>query len=280
MQYYIGCSGWSYTSWEGPFYPSGTENHRWLNFYSHVFNYVEIDSSFYKIPNIFMVNNWANKTPKDFKFTAKFPKAITHEKRLKNVDKELDQFFEAFRPLSDKTLALLIQLPPSLQIHEGLQGLRELVPILDQRFRYAVEVRHPSWFQDLAYNFFANHQICMVWSQLAEMKSPPVVTSDFLYVRFIGDRSIEDFGKIQIDRMVDMQQWADSIKSVQKDDRIRHAIVAANNHYAGFSPGTVNIFRTMLGLSEATWKETKDEKEQVRYPARDSNQRTLSDFLN
>jgi uncharacterized protein YecE (DUF72 family) len=227
-----------------------------------------------------MVNNWANKTSKDFKFTAKFPKAITHDKRLKNVDKELDQFFEAFRPLSDKILALLIQLPPSLQIHEGLQGLRELVPILDQRFRYAVEVRHPSWFQDLAYNFFANHQICMVWSQLAEMKSPPVVTSDFLYVRFIGDRSIEDFGKIQIDRMVDMQQWADSIKSVQKDDRIRHAIVAANNHYAGFSPGTVNIFRTMLGLSEATWKETKDEKEQVRYPARDSNQRTLSDFLN
>ena len=86
--------------------------------------------------------------------------------------------------------------------------------------------------------------------------------------------------KIQIDRMADMQQWADSIKSVQKDERIRHAIVAANNHYAGFSPGTVNIFRTMLGLAEATWKETKDEKEQVRYPARDSNQRTLSDFLN
>jgi uncharacterized protein YecE (DUF72 family) len=227
-----------------------------------------------------MVNNWANKTPKDFKFTAKFPKAITHDKRLKNVDKELDQFLEAFRPLSDKTLALLIQLPPSMQIHEGLQGLRELIPILDQRLRYAVEVRHPSWFQDLAYNFFANHQICMVWSQLAEMKSPPIVTSDFLYVRFIGDRSIKDFGKIQIDRMVDMQHWADSIKAVEKDERIRLSIIAANNHYAGFSPGTVNIFRNMLGLSEATWKETKDEKEKEQYPARDSNQRTLSDFLN
>jgi uncharacterized protein YecE (DUF72 family) len=111
------------------------------------------------------------------------------------------------------------------------------------------------------------------------MKSPPVVTSDFLYVRFIGDRSIEDFGKIQIDRMIDMQQWADSIKSVQKDERIRLAIVAANNHYAGFGPGTVNIFRNMLGLPEATWKETKDEKEKEQYAARDSNQHTLSDFL-
>jgi uncharacterized protein YecE (DUF72 family) len=177
-------------------------------------------------------------------------------------------------------LALLIQLPPPLQIHEGLQGLRELIPMLDQRFRYAVEVRYQSWFQDLAYNFFADHQICMVWSQLAEMKPPPVVTSDFLYVRFIGDRSIEDFGKIQIDRMVDMQHWADFIKAVQKDERISLAIVAANNHYAGFGPGTVNIFRNMLGLPEANWKETKDEKEKEQHPARDSNQRTLSDFLN
>ncbi len=167
-----------------------------------------------------------------------------------------------------------------MQIHEGLLVLRDLIPMLDQRFRYAVEVRHQSWFQDLSYNFFSDHQICMVWSQLAEMKSPTVVTSDFLYVRFIGDRSIEDFGKIQIDRMVDMQQWAGSIKSVQQDERIRLAIVATNNHYAGFGPGTVNIFRNMLGLSEATWKESKDEKEQEKYQASDPNQRTLSDFLN
>lgn len=88
----------------------------------------------------------------------------------------------------------------------------------------------------------------------------------------IGDRSIEDFGKIQIDRMVDMQQWVDSIKSVQKDERMRLAIVAANNHYAGFGPGTVNIFRNMLGLSEANWKESKEEREKEQYPARDSNQ--------
>jgi len=120
-----------------------------------------------------------------------------------------------------------------------------------------------SWWGSIAADsFFADHQICIVWSQLAEMKSPPVVTSDFLYVRFIGERSIQDFGKIQIDRMVDMQQWADSIKNVQNDERIRFAIVAANNHYAGFGPGTVNI------LKEVIWKETKDEKEQdnIRRP--------------
>ena len=109
-------------------------------------------------------------------------------------------------PLENKTLALLIQLPPSIQIHEGLERLRDLVPELDNRFRYAVEVRHRSWFQDLAYSFFANNDICMVWSVLTGLQTPPIVTTDFVYVRFIGDRSIQekDFGRIQLDRIAEM----------------------------------------------------------------------------
>jgi len=225
-----------------------------------------------------MVNNWAKRTPKDFKFTAKFPGVITHEKRLKDVDKELEQFFESIGPISHKTLALLIQLPPSMQIFEGLESLRDLVPNLDPRFRYAVEVRHRSWFQDLAYNFFADNGICMVWSQLAELKTPPVVTTDFLYLRLIGDRSIheKDFGRIQIDRVLDMQKWVDNLKTVE-DEQIKLAIMTANNHYAGFGPGTVNIFRNMLGLSEAKWEEVQEEEKQETL---DSKQRTLSDFIN
>jgi uncharacterized protein YecE (DUF72 family) len=83
LQYHIGCSGWSYSAWQGPFYPLNLENSRWLSYYSHVFDYVEIDSSFYRIPNVFMVKNWCKKTPNHFRFTAKFPKVITHDKRLK-----------------------------------------------------------------------------------------------------------------------------------------------------------------------------------------------------
>jgi uncharacterized protein YecE (DUF72 family) len=282
LQYYVGCSGWSYTSWQGPFYPPRIGNSRWLNYYSHVFDYVEIDSSFYRIPNVFMVSNWAKTTPKNFKFTAKFPKIITHDKRLKDIDKELDRFVEAIRPLSDKTFALLIQLPPSLHIFEGLQRLRELVPVLDTRFKYAVEVRHTSWFQDLAYNFFSNNNICMVWSQLAEIQTPPIVTSDFLYLRLIGDRSIQekDFGRIQIDRVLEMQKWAENIKNVQEDEHIKLAIIAANNHFAGFGPGTVNVFRNMLGLPEAKWEEKQERHgKQQQYRARDLKQRTLSDFM-
>jgi uncharacterized protein YecE (DUF72 family) len=131
-----------------------------------------------------MVKNWYERSLQNFKFTA-----ITHDKRLKDVDKELERFFEPIRPLSDKTLALLLQLPPSSHIFEGLERIRDLVPGLDTRFRYAVEVRHSSWFQDLAYNFFANNDVCLVWSQLAELQTPPILATDFLYLRLIGDRA-------------------------------------------------------------------------------------------
>ena len=190
MQYYIGSSGWSYSAWQGPFYPSNLDSSSdWLKFYSSVFNYVEIDSSFYKTPNVFTVKNWFKKAPDNFKFTAKFPKLIIHDKRLKDVGREQEHFIQSMLPLKEKTLALLLQLPPSLKVVEGIENLRQVVSELDTTFRYAVEVRDRSWFQDLAYNFFANNNICMVWSQLAELRTPPIVTTDFLYVRLIGDKS-------------------------------------------------------------------------------------------
>ena len=201
-----------------------------------------------------MVKQWLKKTQEDFTFTAKFPKVITHDKRLKNVDNELQLFFKAIEPLYDKTLALLIQLPPSIEIKEGLERLRELVHKLDNRFRYAVEVRHQSWFQDLAYNFFANNNICMVWSQIVGIRTPPIVTSDFLYLRFIGDRSLQekDFGRIQKPRTPEMRKWVNRIKRAERNNgeeenkRLSLAIVVANNHYAGFGPASENIFRRMV----------------------------------
>ena len=227
-----------------------------------------------------MVKNWAKKTPDNFRFTAKFPKVITHDKHLVDVNEEVYTYLNNMEPLQEKTIALLIQLPPSMQIMPGLQGLKDLIRILDGRFRYAVEVRHPSWFQDLAYSFFANNDICMVWSQLARMSTPPIVTSDFLYVRFIGDRSIneKDFGKIQKDRIIEMKQWADEIKQVEsgkergRNKEVNLAMIAANNHYAGFGPGTANLFRKMVGLPELSWEDQLRIQEQVRFELRQEHQ--------
>jgi len=290
LQYYIGCSGWSYSAWKGPFYPSNMDNSSdWLSYYASVFDYVEIDSSFYRMPNLFTVKNWLKKTPENFKFTAKFPKVITHDKHLKDVSRELEYFHQSMLPLRDKILALLIQLPPSLKITEGLDNLRQVVSELDTKFRYAVEVRDRSWFQDLAYNFFANNNICMVWSQLAELRTPPIVTTDFLYIRLIGDRSIDekDFGKIQKDRVIEMKKWSSKIKRVIKQEEgggrknINLAIVSANNHYAGFGPGTANIFRKMVDLPEATWNKEHEEEQKSHLlgDADHSKQSTLSDFI-
>jgi uncharacterized protein YecE (DUF72 family) len=204
-----------------------------------------------------------------FRFTAKFPKVITHDKRLKNISKELEYFHKAMLPLKDKTL-----------VHE----------LDNTNFRYAVEVRDRSWFQDLAYNFFADNNICMVWSQLAELRTPPIATTDFLYIGFIGDRSIDekDFGKIQKDRVIEMKKWSSKLKRVIKEQKgargrnINLAIVSANNHYAGFGPETANIFRKMIGLPLLNWQEAKrkyDKLSQTDNATIPKEQKSLSDYL-
>ena len=132
----------------------------------------------------------------------------------------------------------------------------------------------------------------MVWSQLAELRTPPIATTDFLYLRFIGDRSIDEknFGKIQKDRVMEMKKWASKVKRTIKGEgggrkSINLAIASANNHYAGFGPGTANIFRKMVGLSEATWSKEEDDKSylhssssNVHQQHHNSKQSTLSDF--
>jgi hypothetical protein len=104
-----------------------------------------------------------------------------------------------------------------------------------------------------------------------KIRTPTIVTTDFLYVRFIGDRSIDekDFGKIQKDRVLEMINWAEQLKNVEggkekgRRSEVRDAMIAANNHYAGFGPGTVNIFRNMVGLPELSWEDQQQIQEQL-----------------
>ena len=120
----------------------------------------------------------------------------------------------------------------------------------------------------------------MVWSQLVGIRTPPIVTTDFLYVRFICDRTIDekDFGKIQKDRVLEMKRWANEIKNVEnKKERGRRkevnlAIIAANNHYAGFGSGTANLFRKMVGLSELSWENRNQLQERLELRKRQLQQ--------
>jgi uncharacterized protein YecE (DUF72 family) len=253
LEYYLGCSGWSYDGWKGPFYPKDLDNRYWLSYYSQLFDFVEIDSTFYKIPSKFMVNNWNKRTPENFKFAVKFPKVITHDKRLNDVEKDIEQFYEAMEQLYDKILVFLIQLPPSLQIAERLDLIKNLRYQLDPSFRYVIEVRHHSWFNELFYNVLKERNYCLVWSQQDILITPPISTTDFVYLRLIGDRSINerDFGKINKDRTKEMQLWINKLKNIKTNEKsIKNAIISANNHYAGFGPMTAKLFSEMMNLKD------------------------------
>ena len=294
MKLYTGCSGWSYTSWQGPFYPANMENKSWLPYYSQIFDYVEIDSTFYNIPSQQMVKNWSRRTPESFRFTAKFPKIITHDKKFKNVEKDLGLFYQRMEPLKDKILALLIQLPPSYKLKEGLEDFSSHDFFFEGDFRYAVEVRHSSWFSDLAYNFFKNNNIAMVWSQMDRLQTPPVVTSDFVYLRLIGDRRLaeDQFGKIQIDRTEEIRNWANKMKETEQNEKdVKVGIIAANNHYGGYGPGTVEIFRQNMDMEKISFENVDIDKVnrelelETTFNLGDRNQgkgrqTTMSDFVN
>ena len=159
MQLYISCSGWSYDAWLGHFYPSNLDRKEFLRYYSHVFDCVEIDSSFFRAPNLFMTRRWSLITPDNFRFTAKFPRSITHEKRLSDPEGPLRYFFDVMRPLRRKLLALLLQLPPSLTAKEGLKKLEKLIHMLDPDFRYAIEVRNKSWFDKNVYKLIRQQHL-------------------------------------------------------------------------------------------------------------------------
>ena len=101
----------------------------------------------------------------------------------------------------------------------------------------------------------------MVWSQQDKLVTPPIVTSDFVYLRLIGDRSIDekDFGKIQKNRTKEIQRWGEQIKSIEKYDKgVLRAIISANNHYAGFGPATVNTFREIMEIPQISLEQRND----------------------
>jgi len=135
---------------------------------------------------------------------------------------------------------------------------------LPDYYRFPIEGRHESWFTDEAIDYLTKKNQCLVWNEIEGINNPAPVTSDFVYLRLIGDRSIpeSEFGKVVKEKDESIQKWIDKIKKIK--NKVSMAIVMANNHFQGFAPATANTLRLKLGLSELSWEEKK--------------QRTLSDF--
>jgi uncharacterized protein YecE (DUF72 family) len=260
MEIKIGCTGWSYDGWSGTFYPKKLSKSNWLQYYSKIFPITEINSTYYRIPDTITTKKWNADTPDSFTFTAKFPSIITHENKLKNVKEHVFKFLFSLTPMYEKVLALVLQLPPSLTFEEAKPRLEELFSYLPPDFKYPIEGRHESWFTDEAFDYLKENNHCLVWNEVQGVNNPAKITSDYVYLRLIGDRSISEseFGKVITHRKEAIQKWADKIKKLE--NKVQMAMVMTNNHFEGFGPATANTLRMQLGIDELVWDEKKQQK--------------------
>lgn len=257
MEIKFGCTGWSYEGWVGTFYPKSLQNSNWLKYYSKIFDLTEINSTYYRIPTRVMAKKWEYDTPSSFRFTAKFPRIITHEKRLKEVKSEVSEFLSAMSPLKNKIFGFVIQLPPSLTFDEARPRLQELFDYLPKFYKYPIEGRHESWFSTEAISFLSEQNYCLVWNEIEGISNTHPLTSDFVYIRLIGDRSIPDsqFGRVLKNRDSLITKWAEKLEKIK--EKVGLALVLSNNHFEGFAPATTNSLRMKLGYKEILWEEKK-----------------------
>jgi uncharacterized protein YecE (DUF72 family) len=126
---------------------------------------------------------------------------------------------------------------------------------LPDKYRYAVEGRHPSWFSDVSSKFLSRNNLCLVWNDVQGVQEHALTTTDFVYIRLIGDRAIpeEQFGKIHRDKTGQIKNWMQRLEKIK--DKMSFAAILANNHFEGFSPATVNKLRLALGLEELSWND-------------------------
>ncbi|MBI4675048.1 MAG: DUF72 domain-containing protein [Chloroflexi bacterium] len=249
---FLGTQGWSYKSWEGVFYPQGTPSNRYLADYATKFKAIEIDSSFYSTPRLSNIEKWDNDTPADFRFAAKFPKQITHEKMLDDVARETAFFLDTLSKFGAKLGPLCLQFAYEFSpdkrdlLDEYLASLPSRSPT-DEPLRYAVEVRHRGWFKDWFFELLKKHRAALVLVDRVTMPKLDIATTDFTYIRWLGNRKdVPDdaYTHVRIHRDKELDEWADTIAELHERDVDVWAF--ANNHYMGHSPATLREIQARL----------------------------------
>ncbi|MGI0071763.1 MAG: DUF72 domain-containing protein [Thermoplasmata archaeon] len=246
-RYWLGCSGWAYDDWVGPFYPPGTPPANFLERYARVFRTVEVDSSFYRPPTPYLVRRWVERTPDAFRFALKVPRDVTHAPDGSDREKALAGFLTGLGPLraAGKLAAAVLQFPASFRAPGGVPVLESLLAAVPAEVPLAVELRHGSWWTTATQQLLEERRAVLVWSVVPGTEPPAWVTGDFLYARLVGDRALTTFDRIQRDRQVDLDRMR-----ARFEDEGRSAMTIygyANNHFMGFGPGTVRALAETLG---------------------------------
>jgi uncharacterized protein YecE (DUF72 family) len=264
---YLGTSSWSSDDWRGTIYPVDAKSSDYLTYYAKKLTAVEIDMTFYRIPTPAMIHTWDQRTPAGFRFAAKIPRVITHEQVLHDCQDELQHFTEVMSLLGDKLGPLLFQFPYFSKRHfaNAQAFLDRLEPVLDQLpegFRFAVELRNRWWITGRLLDLLRAHGVALAltdhpWMPAIQelVRQHDVVTADFAYIRWLGDRqameaTTQKWDRLVIDRTQDTRTWVTVVRQLLARELTVYGFY--NNHYAGHSPGSIALFAEIWQSSPAS----------------------------
>lgn len=239
----IGCSGWQYADWRERFYPPRLPQRRWLEHYATVFDTVELNTTFYRLPKVEAVARWVEQTPPGFCFTVKVSRFATHMKRLTTVADSSRRLAERVAPLAeaDRMGPWLWQLPESFRRDDDrlAAALDELPP-----GRHALELRHESWFREPVWELLRWHGVAAVIGHDARRPLPDVpLTARWTLIRFhYGER-----GRRGNYSPRELREWAARIDALRADAEV---FAYFNNDWEGFAPANALALRGLLAHTD------------------------------
>ncbi len=178
---WFGTSGFSYKEWKPEFYPQDLPADQFLNYYAGRFNSVEIDYTFYRMPNQKTIDSWVRSTPAGFRFALKASRQITHRERLKSPSDALEYLLGIVPGLGNRLGPILFQLPPFFRCDP--QKLEMFLAAIPLGIRAAFEFRHESWFSPEVYRLLIARQAALCIHDADEHTTPMQLTANFTYVR-------------------------------------------------------------------------------------------------
>jgi uncharacterized protein YecE (DUF72 family) len=224
MQTLVGTSGFSYAPWRGSFYPEKLPTEQMLAFYAERLPAVEINNTFYRMPNREMLEKWAGETPDGFRFALKSPRRITHERKLAGVGDDLTRLADAAAALGGKLGPILFQLPPFSR--KDVPRLVDFLALLPPGMRAAIEFRHASWFAADVYEALRARDAALCIAESEELATPLEATASWGYLRLRR----QDYGDAALDAWaakLRAQPWAAAYVFFKHEDEGRGPVLAA-----------------------------------------------------
>ena len=179
---HIGTSGWQYGHWRRIFYPEKMPQREWLPYFADRFQTVEVNNTFYNLPQAAVFEHWMQAVPADFTFALKMSRYLTHIKRLRDPEEPVHRFMERAKRLGRKRGPVLMQLPPSREVDSGL--LDQALCAFDPSVRVAVEFRHESWFTSKTRQVLERRKAALCLADSPQRKQPNWRTADWGFLRF------------------------------------------------------------------------------------------------